>query len=91
MKTYRVKHILVKHLYEAQDLLKKLDSGASFDDLAKKFSDCPSAPQSGDLGILKTGQAVEEFEEESLKLKVNEITTKPVRTKFGYHLIKRID
>jgi peptidyl-prolyl cis-trans isomerase C len=90
MKTYRVKHILVRHLYEAQDLLKKLNSGSNFDDLAKKFSECPSASNSGDLGVLKSGQAVEEFEEESLKLKINEITTKPIRTKFGYHLIKRI-
>ncbi|MBC7421140.1 MAG: peptidyl-prolyl cis-trans isomerase [Bdellovibrio sp.] len=90
MKTYHVHHILVKAQYEAEDLLKKLATGANFEELAKKFSTCSSAPCGGDLGILKSGKADEDFEEAALKLKVNEISTKPVRTKFGYHLMKRI-
>lgn len=87
--TYRVNHILVKHSYEAEDLLRKLKEGIKFIDLAKKFSICGSAQSGGDLGELKLGQADEDFEDAALKLKVDEISPKPVRTKFGYHLILR--
>ncbi len=90
MKSYHVYHILVKAQYEAEDLLKKLKEGADFSELAKKFSTCTSAARGGDLGTLRGGQADEDFEEAALKLKFNEISSKPVRTKFGYHLLKRI-
>jgi len=89
-KNYHVRHILVKHRYEADDLIKKLQAGAEFADLARKFSTCPSAPTGGDLGVLRLGQADIDFEEAALGLKENEITTKPVRTRFGYHLIQRL-
>lgn len=89
-KNYHVKHILVKHRYEVEDLIKKLQSGADFSELARKFSTCPSAPTGGDLGPLKLGQADMDFEEASLRLKANEITKDPVRTRFGYHLIQRL-
>ena len=87
---FRVKHILVKHQYEAEDILKKIKSGSSFEDMAIAFSSCASSRAGGDLGLLKLGQTVEEFEEASLKLKTGEVTDSPVRTKFGYHLIKKI-
>ena len=90
MKTYHVRHILVKAQYEAEDLLKKINEGFDFAELAQKFSTCPSAKNGGDLGPIRPGQADEDFEEASVKLKVDEITQKPIRTKFGYHLIKRI-
>lgn len=91
LKTYRVKHILVKHKYEAEDLLRKLNAGSVFEDLAYKFSICPTGPTGGDMGKLKLGQADVSFEEATLKLKAQETTTSPVRTQFGYHLIKRIE
>lgn len=90
MKTYHAHHILVKAQYEAEDLLKKIKEGSEFSVLAKKFSICPSAAQGGDLGSLRSGQADEDFEAAALQLKINEISNKPVRTRFGYHLLKRI-
>lgn len=90
MVQYHVAHILLQHQYKADDVLKKLKAGESFELLAQKFSKCPSSAQNGDLGPLKTGRADPDFEEASLSLKVGEMTQKPVRTRFGYHLIKRI-
>lgn len=90
MKTYHVAHILVAQKYEAEDLLRKLKEGKDFAELARKYSSCPSASIGGDLGVLPLGKTVEDFEDASLALKPGEISTAPVRTKFGYHLIKRI-
>lgn len=89
-KTYKAAHILVRAKYEAEDLLLKLKAGSSFEELAKRFSSCTSAAHSGNLGEIKIGQADMEFEEAVLGLKINEITKSPVRTRFGYHLIKRL-
>lgn len=89
-KNYHVRHILAKHRYEIDDLIRKLQNGADFGELAKKFSQCPSAPTGGDLGVLKRGQADIDFEEAALALEENEITSKPIRTRFGYHLIQRL-
>jgi peptidylprolyl isomerase/peptidyl-prolyl cis-trans isomerase C len=90
MKTYHVHHILVTHQYEAEDLLKKLKNGGEFFILAQKYSTCPSAAQGGDLGKIPVGKADPNFEEAAMDLKPGEITAKPVRTRFGYHIIKRI-
>lgn len=90
IKSYRAAHILVQAKYEAEDILLKLKNGISFEDLARKYSSCPSSPQGGDLGELKIGRADSDFEEAALALKINEITKSPVRTRFGYHLIKRL-
>lgn len=89
-KNYHVRHILMKHRYEIEDLIKKLQDGRDFVELARQFSTCPSAPVGGDLGVLRPGQADLDFEEAALALKENEITAKPVRTRFGYHLIQRL-
>ncbi len=90
MTTYHVYHILVKAKYEAEDLLRMLNSGKDFTELAKKISICASAKTGGDLGVLKTGQADEDFELAAMQLKIGTISDTPVRTKFGYHLLKRI-
>ena len=84
----RAKHILVDHDYEVQDLLKKIEEGQSFEDLAKDFSKCPSGQQGGDLGHFSKGQMVKPFEEAAFALEVGEVS-RPVQTQFGYHLIKR--
>lgn len=89
-KSYRAAHILLKAKYEAEDLLIKLKSGSDFAELAKRFSSCTSAANGGDLGEFKIDQADMEFEEATLELKVGEVTKTPVRTRFGYHLIKRL-
>ena len=87
---YHVFHILTKERYEAEDLLKKLDEGKDFSELARKFSLCRSSYQGGDLGIIRSHQADPTFEEAALQLKPGETTKKPIRTRFGFHLIKRI-
>ncbi len=90
MKKIRASHILVSHEYEAQDILRALQAGKKFEDLAAKFSRCPSAKQGGDLGVFSSGRMVEEFDEAAFALQVGEIS-KPIRTKFGYHVIKRTE
>ncbi len=89
MTKIQASHILVQHEFEAVDLQKKLAEGKVFEELAIKFSQCPSAKQGGLLGVFGRGRMVEEFEEAVFALEVGEIS-KPVRTKFGYHIIKRL-
>jgi parvulin-like peptidyl-prolyl isomerase len=86
--TIRARHILVEQQYQIEDLQKKLKEGTSFEDLAKRFSTCPSGKNGGDLGHFGPGQMVESFDEAAFGLKVGEISG-PVKTRFGYHLIKR--
>jgi len=88
MSTITASHILVETEHEAQDLVKKLTSGTSFEQLAKEFSKCPSSRNGGLLGAFGKGQMVAPFETAAFALKVGE-TSGPVRTQFGYHLIKR--
>lgn len=83
-------HILVSHDYEAQDLLRLLKQGRDFADLARQFSKCSSAKNGGLLGELKRGRSDEDFEAAAFLLAVGERTLKPVRTKFGYHIILRL-
>lgn len=82
-------HILVKHEYEAQDLVRFLKAGQSFEDLARKYSICPSASAGGDLGLQDIARFDDDFAEAALLLKSGQISV-PVRTRFGYHLIKRV-
>ena len=84
----KARHILVEQEYEAQDILKKLQEGKDFQDLARSFSKCPSGQRGGDLGQFGKGRMVESFEKAAFALEVNQIST-PVRTQFGYHLIQR--
>ncbi len=81
-------HILVDQEFEAQDLLKKLSEGTSFEDLARDFSKCPSGKNGGSLGEFGRGMMVKPFEEATYALGVGE-TSGPVQTQFGYHIIKR--
>ncbi len=81
-------HILVEKEHEVQDLQKKLAAGESFETLAKQFSQCPSGKQGGMLGTFGKGQMVKPFEDAAFALKPGEISG-PVKTQFGYHLIKR--
>jgi peptidyl-prolyl cis-trans isomerase C len=88
MSNLKAKHILVKNEYEAKDILKKLNDGKSFEELAKDFSLCPSSARGGDLGEFPKGRMVPAFEKALLNLKENEVSG-IVRTQFGYHIIKR--
>ncbi len=82
----RIKHILVQHQYEAEDLLRLLKRGQTFHDLAKKFSLCPSGKAGGSLGKVKPSQLDEDFLLATKALAPGEVSP-PVRTRFGYHLI----
>jgi foldase protein PrsA len=83
-------HILVKKQSEALVILDRLKKGESFTNLARDLSiDKGSAKRGGDLGLFGRGMMVKEFEEAAFKLKKGEITQEPVKTEFGYHIIKR--
>ena len=85
------KHILVDKKSLAEDIIEQLNSGsAKFEDLAKKHSNCPSRKKGGSLGEFGRGQMVKEFEKAAFALQKNQITQIPVKTKFGYHVIKRV-
>lgn len=88
MPIVHVSHILVPQKYEADDLAKRLKDGVSFEELARKHSSCPSAARGGDLGAVDDRRLNEDFREALDQLKVGEISA-PVRTRFGYHLIRR--
>lgn len=75
---------------KAEEIIEKLKNGEDFSTLAKEYStDKGSKENGGDLGYFNTGDMVEEFEEAAYKLDVNEYTTKPVKTTYGYHIIMK--
>ena len=89
---YRARHILVEKEDEARALLVQLKGGAKFDDLAKKHSkDTGSAKNGGDLDFAKPDSYVPEFGQAMASLKKGEMTTDPVKTQFGFHIIKLDD
>jgi len=85
---FGAKHILVDQEFEANDLLKKIEDGKTFEELAKDFSKCPSGKQGGDLGKFGKGMMVKPFEDAVVGLEIGK-TSGPVKTQFGYHLILR--
>ncbi len=85
----RVSHILVNSSGKAEEIIAELDNGADFSELAKKYSKGPSASRGGDLGFFAKGTMVKEFEDAAFSLKhIGEYTEKPVKTQFGWHIIK---
>jgi peptidyl-prolyl cis-trans isomerase C len=89
---YRARHILVENEDEAKALLAKLKAGASFEELAKKNSKDPgSAENGGDLDFAKADAYVPEFGQALAKLMKGETTEAPVKTQFGWHIIRLDD
>jgi len=89
---YKARHILVEKEDEAKALIAQLKAGAKFDELAKKNSKDPgSAPNGGDLDFAGPGSYVPEFSAAMVALKKGEYTETPVKTQFGYHIIKLED
>jgi len=84
-------HILVEDKATAEEVLKKLEDGGDFAELAKEYStDEGSAANGGSLGYFGKGQMVAEFEDAAFKLEVGKIS-EPVKTEHGYHIIKVTD
>jgi len=73
-----------------EDIRKKLTDGGDFAELAKEYSEGPSAPKGGDLGYSRRGQMVKAFDDTVFSMKINEVSGL-VETRFGYHLIKVYD
>ena len=76
---------------KAKEVIKKLDNGAKFEDLAKEYSKDGSANDGGNLGYFNRGKMASEFEEAVIKLEVGKYTKEPVKTQFGYHIILKTD
>ncbi|MDO5707861.1 MAG: peptidylprolyl isomerase [Andreesenia angusta] len=87
----RASHILVETEEKAKEIIKSIEDGASFEEKAKEFSTCPSKENGGDLGEFPKGSMVPEFEAAASSMEIGEISKEPVKTQFGYHLIKLVD
>lgn len=89
---YLVHHILVKSQEEATAIIEQLNNGGNFEELAKEKSiDAPTAAKGGDLGWSAPNVYVDSFSEALVKLKKGEYTQAPVKSNFGYHIIKLAD
>lgn len=87
--TVNASHILVESEEEALAIIAKIKAGEiSFEEAAAKHSSCPSSANGGNLGDFGRGQMVPEFDTAVFNMSVGEITEAPVKTQFGYHLIK---
>ncbi len=87
--TVNASHILVENKEKALEVYGKIADGSmTFEEAAKEYSSCPSGEQGGALGEFSRGQMVSEFDSAVFAMKVGEITSEPVKTQFGYHLIR---
>jgi len=84
---YKARHILVKEEDEAKKIIKELDGGKKFEDLAKAHSDGPTGKNGGDLGWFDATQMVPAFSEVIVEMKPGTYTKTPVQTQFGWHVI----
>ena len=82
------RHILVADEAEAKKIIAELKKGGDFAALAKKYSTDPGGAQGGDLGFFRKEEMVPEFAEAAFAMKPGEISTVPVHTQFGWHVIK---
>ena len=88
----RASHILLPAEQQAIDILEEIKlEKKSFEDAAKEYSVCPSKNAGGDLNYFSRGQMVPPFESAAFQLAVGEMTEAPVKTDFGWHIIKVTD
>jgi len=83
-------HILVKTEKEAQAAMERLERGEKFANIAREISLCPSGKRGGDLGTFGRGRMVKEFEQAAFTLQKGQISP-TVKTKFGYHIVRRLE
>ncbi|MCV3767375.1 peptidylprolyl isomerase [Rhizobium sp. TRM95796] len=84
----RARHILVKTEDEAKAVIKALGEGKDFAELAKEKSTDPNKSDGGDLGYFRKGQMVPEFETAAFAMQKGEVSKAPIKTQFGWHVIK---
>ncbi len=84
----KARHILVDSEEQAKAIVAELEAGADFEELAKEKSTGPSGPQGGDLGYFTKGRMVPEFEAAAFAIEPGDFTKEPVKTQFGWHVIK---
>lgn len=87
-KEYKTRHILLKSEANAKKVITKLNDGASFEETAKNESKDPSGKDGGDLGWMSPTQMPASYYQAVQKLKKGTLTQKPVKTQFGFHIIK---
>lgn len=85
--TFNADHILVDSEDEAKEIYDKIKAGKDFTEAAKAYSNCPSSENGGNLGDFRSGQMVKEFENSLIDMNEGDITG-PVKTQFGYHVIR---
>lgn len=85
----KASHILVEKQGQALKIMEELKGGEKFQELAKKYSTCPSGKKGGSLGSFGRGQMVKAFETAAFALNPSQVTPEPIKTQFGYHIIKR--
>ncbi|MFL9925230.1 peptidylprolyl isomerase [Herbaspirillum lusitanum] len=90
-KEYHARHILVDKEEDAKAIIAKLKAGTKFEDLAKQSKDTGSAANGGDLDWATPASFVKPFSDAMVALKKGDITETPVKTQFGYHVIKLED
>ncbi|SRR5690554_3938489 len=83
----KASHILVDSEEKATSVIEEIKNGKTFEDAAMEYSSCPSKEAGGDLGQFSKGQMVPEFEEAAFNMEVGSMS-EPVKTQFGYHIIK---
>jgi len=84
----RARHILVDTEEEAKEIIARLDGGEAFEAIAEEKSTDSSSSLGGDIGYFTKGQMVSEFEQAAFALKAGEYTKEPVKSPFGWHVIK---
>jgi peptidyl-prolyl cis-trans isomerase C len=91
-KEYKARHILVEKIEEAKAIIAQLKKGGKFEDIAKKSSKDPgSGANGGDLDWANANSYVKEFSEAMVKLEKGKTTDEPVKSQFGYHIIRLDD
>ena len=84
----RARHIIVETEDEAKAIIAELDAGGDFEAIAKEKSKDGAAAQGGDLGYFTQGRMVPEFEQAAFALAIGEYSKEPVKTQFGWHVVK---
>ena len=84
----RARHILLQTQEQAIEIIRQLNQGGDFENLARMFSTGPSGKKGGDLGYFTRERMVKPFSEAAFATPVGSFTSKPIKTQFGWHIIK---